>query len=146
MRLNKSAAIKTINQSKSITATRVSPDELSQDRTKKVKEIQQEIEKRVRQNKDLTIVIVEQEQEQKKEVTMSIDITDIIKSEIEKEQTFLSQLNQIDELDDLSKQEIRCRSYETYRHLQRQLELELSQENDPYAKRKPIVTILLENG
>jgi predicted ATP-grasp superfamily ATP-dependent carboligase len=59
MRLNKSAAIKTINQSKSITATRVSPDELPQDRTKKVKEIQQEIEKRTRQNKDLTIVIVE---------------------------------------------------------------------------------------
>jgi hypothetical protein len=57
---------------------------------------------------------------------MSIDITDIIKSEIEKEQTFLSQLNQIDELDDLSKQEIRFRSYDAYRHLQRQLELELS--------------------
>lgn len=57
---------------------------------------------------------------------MSIDITDIIKREIEKEQTFLSQLNQIDELDDLSKQEIRFRFYDTYRHLQRQLELELS--------------------
>lgn len=57
---------------------------------------------------------------------MSIDITDIIKSEIEKEQAFLSQLNQIDELDDLSKQEIRFRSYDVYRHLQRQLELELS--------------------
>ena len=57
---------------------------------------------------------------------MSIDITDIIKSEIEKEQTFLSQLDQIDELDDLSKQEIRFRSYDAYRHLQRQLELELS--------------------
>ena len=57
---------------------------------------------------------------------MSIDIRDIIKSEIEKEQTFLSQLDQIDELDDLSKQEIRFRSYDAYRHLQRQLELELS--------------------
>lgn len=59
MRLNRSTAIKTISSSKSIMATRLSPDELTKDRTKKVREIQQEIEKRVRQNKEVTIVIVE---------------------------------------------------------------------------------------
>lgn len=59
MQLTKEAAIKALRSSRSFQATRLSPDELSKDRINKVKEIQQEIEKRVRRNRDLTIFIVE---------------------------------------------------------------------------------------
>jgi hypothetical protein len=59
MRLTKNAVITDINQSRSVDAVRLSTDELPADRNKKLTELKQEIERKVRQNKDLTIVIVE---------------------------------------------------------------------------------------
>ena len=59
MRLTKNAVITDINQSRLVDAVRLSTDEMPSDRTKKVNELKKEIERRVRQNKDLTIVIVE---------------------------------------------------------------------------------------
>ena len=59
MRLTKNAVITDINQSRLVDAVRLSTDEMPSDRTKKMNEVKKEIERRVRQNKDLTIVIVE---------------------------------------------------------------------------------------
>ena len=59
MRLTKNAVITDINQSRLVDAVRLSTDEMPSDRTKKMNELKKEIERRVRQNKDLTIVIVE---------------------------------------------------------------------------------------
>lgn len=56
---------------------------------------------------------------------MSIDIEQVVKREIEKEKKALKELKERNDLDALSKQEVRIRSYDTYRHLQRQLELDL---------------------
>jgi len=59
MQLTKEAALKAVRSSRSFQATRLSPDELPKIRNNRIKEIQQEVEKRVRQNKELTILIVE---------------------------------------------------------------------------------------
>mgnify|MGYP001462684835 FL=1 len=59
MRLTKNAVITDINQSKSVEAVRLSVDEIPTERIKKMNELKREIERKVRQKKDLTIVIVE---------------------------------------------------------------------------------------
>ena len=59
MRLTKSAVITDINQSKSVDGIRLSVDEIPTERIKKMNELKREIERKVRQKKDLTIVIVE---------------------------------------------------------------------------------------
>lgn len=59
MRLTKNAVITDINQSHSVDAVRISKDELPADKNKRVNDLKREIDRRLRQNKDLTIVIVE---------------------------------------------------------------------------------------
>ena len=59
MRLTKNAVITDINQSHSVDAVRLSKDELPADKSKRVNDLKREIDRRLRQNKDLTIVIVE---------------------------------------------------------------------------------------
>ena len=59
MRLSKNAVITDINQSHSVNAVRLSKDELTADKNKRVNDLKREIDRRLRQNKDLTIVIVE---------------------------------------------------------------------------------------
>jgi len=59
MRLTKNAVITDINQSHSVDAVRLSKDELPADKSKRVNDLKREIDRRLRQNKNLTIVIVE---------------------------------------------------------------------------------------
>ena len=59
MRLTKNAVITDINHSKSVDAIRLSVDEIPTERIKKMNELKREIERKVRQKKNLTIVIVE---------------------------------------------------------------------------------------
>lgn len=59
MRLTKNAVITDINQSHSVDAVRISNDELHADKNKRVNDLKREIDRRLRQNKDLTIVFVE---------------------------------------------------------------------------------------
>jgi|TARA_B110000967_G_scaffold174821_1_gene187202 hypothetical protein len=58
MRLTKNAVITEINQSHSVDAIRLSADELPVDKTKKMNDLKQEIERTVRQNKTVTIVLI----------------------------------------------------------------------------------------
>jgi len=57
MRLTKTAAIKDINSSRSIDAYRLSTDDLNRNQT--IKDLQKEIDKRVRGTKDFTIILVD---------------------------------------------------------------------------------------
>lgn len=59
MRLTNNAVITDINHSKSVDAIRLSVDEIPTERIKKMNELKREIERKVRQKKNLTIVIVE---------------------------------------------------------------------------------------
>ena len=59
MRLSKNSVITDINQSHSVDAIRLSKDELTADKNKRVNDLKREIDRRLRQKKDLTIVIVE---------------------------------------------------------------------------------------
>ena len=57
MKITKPAAVKDINSSRSIDAVRVSFDDLNRNQT--IKDLQREIDKRVRGTKDFTIIIVD---------------------------------------------------------------------------------------
>ena len=59
---------------------------------------------------------------------MTIDIEQCLKNEIHREQTILSLINEAD-LDSLSKDQIRKRTYQEYDRLNHLLELELTYEN-----------------
>ena len=60
MRINKDAVKKIVGMSSTkVDAIRLSPDELPADQKQKLKKWNQEIEKRLRTKKDLTIVILE---------------------------------------------------------------------------------------
>jgi hypothetical protein len=54
---------------------------------------------------------------------MSVNIKDILDLEVKREQQILSRLNEL-QVDDLSKQEIRERSYNTYKAVQQEIELD----------------------
>ena len=54
---------------------------------------------------------------------MSVNIKDILQVEIKREQQIIEGLNNL-QLDDLSKQEIRERTYNTYKAVQREIELD----------------------
>jgi len=54
---------------------------------------------------------------------MSVNIKDILNLEVKREQQIISGLNDL-QLDDLSKQEIRERTYTTYKAVQREIELD----------------------
>ena len=58
MRLTKEALLKSVRQSKSITAIRFSNEAVKSETTKQIRGLQREIETRVKKN-DLTIVIVD---------------------------------------------------------------------------------------
>ena len=59
MHLTKKAVVADINKSKSVEAIRLSTDELPAERNKKIRELKSSIEKKMRQKKNITIVIVE---------------------------------------------------------------------------------------
>ena len=59
MRLTKKAVVADINISRSVDAVRLSTDELPAERNKKIRELKSSIEKKMRQKKNITIVIVE---------------------------------------------------------------------------------------
>ena len=59
MHLTKKAVVADINISRSIDAVRLSTDELPAERNKKIKDLKTDIERKLRQNKNLTVVIVE---------------------------------------------------------------------------------------
>ena len=54
---------------------------------------------------------------------MSLDIKDILDLEVKREEQIISGLNYL-QLDDLSKQEIRERTYNTYKAVQHEIELD----------------------
>ena len=54
---------------------------------------------------------------------MSVNIKDILNLEVKREQQIISGLNELN-LDDLSKQEIRERTYNTYKAVQHEIELD----------------------
>ena len=54
---------------------------------------------------------------------MSLDIKDILDLEAKREEQIISGLNDL-QLDDLSKQEIRERTYNTYKAVQHEIELD----------------------
>ena len=54
---------------------------------------------------------------------MSVNIKDILNLEVKREQQIISGLNELN-LDDLSKQEIRERTYTTYKAVQQEIELD----------------------
>jgi len=54
---------------------------------------------------------------------MSVNIKDILQVEIKREQQIIEGLNDL-QLDDLSKQEIRERTYNTYKAVQQEIELD----------------------
>jgi len=54
---------------------------------------------------------------------MSVNIKEILDLEVKREQQIISGLNDL-QLDDLSKQEIRERTYTTYKAVQREIELD----------------------
>lgn len=53
---------------------------------------------------------------------MSIDLQSILKREIDREQSIIDEIDNLD-LDEQSKQNIRERTYDTYRSVQRDVEL-----------------------
>ncbi len=59
MHLTKKAVVADINNSRSVDAVRLSTDELPAERNKKIRELKSSIEKKMRQKKNITIVIVE---------------------------------------------------------------------------------------
>jgi hypothetical protein len=59
MHLTKKAVVADINKSRSVDAVRLSTDELPAERNKKIRELKSSIEKKMRQKKNITIVIVE---------------------------------------------------------------------------------------
>lgn len=59
MRLTKKAVVADINKSRSVEAIRFSSDEIPTERNRRIKGLNLEIEKKIRQNKNMTIVIVE---------------------------------------------------------------------------------------
>ena len=59
MHLTKKAVVADINKSRSVDAVRLSTDELPTERNKKIRELKSSIEKKMRQKKNITIVIVE---------------------------------------------------------------------------------------
>ena len=59
MHLTKKAVVADINKSRSVDAVRLSTDELPAERIKKIRELKSSIEKKMRQKKNITIVIVE---------------------------------------------------------------------------------------
>ena len=59
MHLTKKAVVADINKSRSVDAVRLSTDELPTERNKKIKDLKTDNERKLRQNKNLTVVIVE---------------------------------------------------------------------------------------
>ena len=59
MHLTKKAVVADINKSRSVDAVRLSTDELPTERNKKIKDLKTDIERKLRQNKNITIVLVE---------------------------------------------------------------------------------------
>ena len=59
MYLTKKAVVADINKSRSVEAIRLSTDELPAERNRKIKDLKTDIERKLRQNKNLTVVIVE---------------------------------------------------------------------------------------
>jgi hypothetical protein len=59
MHLTKKAVVADINKSRSVEAIRLSTDELPAERNRKIKDLKSDIERKLRQNKNLTIVLVE---------------------------------------------------------------------------------------
>jgi hypothetical protein len=59
MHLTKKAVVADINKSKSVEAIRLSTDELPAELNKKIRELKSNIEKKMRQKKNITIVLVE---------------------------------------------------------------------------------------
>jgi hypothetical protein len=59
MHLTKKAVVADINKSRSVDAVRLSTDELPAELNKKIRELKSSIEKKMRQKKNITIVIVE---------------------------------------------------------------------------------------
>lgn len=59
MHLTKKAVVADINKSRSVEAIRLSTDELPAERNRKIKDLKSSIEKKMRQKKNITIVLVE---------------------------------------------------------------------------------------
>ena len=58
MRLTKKAVVTEINKCRSIEAIRLSSDELPMERSKKVREVKAEIDRKLRQNRPIVIVFL----------------------------------------------------------------------------------------
>ena len=59
MHLTKKAVVADITRSRSVDAVRLSADELPAERNRKIRELKSSIEKRMRQKKNITVVLVE---------------------------------------------------------------------------------------
>ena len=125
MKITKPAAVKHINSSRSIDAVRVSLDDLNRNQT--IKDLQKEIDKRVRGTKDFTIILVDwssNPSNKNKEKSMNQDLlTNLFQSEIDNEKRMLEKLDQLN-LDDISKENIRLRTYDRYKEVSLLTELE----------------------
>ena len=61
MRLTKKALTAEINKCRSVEAIRLSNDELKMERTKKVREVKAEIDRKLRQNRPIMIVFLNEQ-------------------------------------------------------------------------------------
>jgi C4-type Zn-finger protein len=116
VRLKKNSVITDINQSKTLKTIRLSKDELSVDRNKKVNELKRAIDNRLRNKKNFTVIIVEEGGQQE-----MIDIEEIVRHEVDRQESILTLIG---DLDEGSKRMVLDRSEDQYKRCKQLIELE----------------------
>ena len=119
MKLEKTLAVKNIQTKKFVDGYQLENTEDQQDYKKQMKQINDLIERRYRQGKKTTLLITEW----LGGTDMSIDIDEVFVMELEREINLLERIKSAN-LDDLSKQEIRQRTYDQYNYYKSILDLE----------------------
>ena len=119
MKLEKTLSVKNIQTKKFVDGYQLENTEDQQDYKKQMKQINDLIERRYRQGKRTTLLITEW----LGGTEMCIDIDKVFVSELEREIKMLERIKSAN-LDDLSKQEIRQRTYDQYYYYKSLLDLE----------------------
>ena len=121
MKMNKKAIENAIKNNKSkVDGFVVSPDDA--EHIKVIREVKQELDKRIRGKKSLTIVFIEWRPKEKQKME-GIDIQAILEKEIDKQIGLKNLINESD-LDQSSKQWVLERTYNEYNRIHQLIELE----------------------